>query len=40
MAGAKKPPSLPTELIQAIPDAAVAPVKIIEGIDQNGPFKT
>ena len=33
-----KPPRLPIELIQAMPVAAAAPVRIIGGIDQNGPF--
>jgi hypothetical protein len=29
--GPKKPPRLPTELIQAIPEAAAVPVRIIDG---------
>src|ERR1700761_5243498 len=36
--GPKKPPRLPIELIQAMPDAAAVPVRIIEGNVQNGPL--
>src|SRR5207253_1343218 len=38
MLGPKKPPRLPSELIQAIPEAAAVPVRNIVGIDQNGPL--
>jgi hypothetical protein len=38
MVGPKKPPRLPTELIRPIPDAAAVPVRIIDGMDQNGPL--
>jgi thiamine monophosphate synthase len=36
--GPKKPPRLPSELIQAIAPAAAVPVRNIGGIAQNGPF--
>src|ERR1051326_9193312 len=38
MLGPKKPPRLPSELIQAMPEAAAAPVRNIVDIDQNGPL--
>ena len=38
MLGPKKPPRLPSELIQAMPAAAAVPVRNMDGIDQNGPI--
>ena len=34
----EKPPKLPMQFTQAIPDAAAVPVRIIDGKVQNGPL--
>jgi len=37
--GPIKPPTIPTELISAIPAAAAVPVRKVDGNGQNGPFE-